>query len=403
MEDSIILKQNVDIRLAESKTRLEEITEGLLTDARNRVNADTSLSVPIAQLATLGSGVSSLVPFFNTVSTKLTVESQGLYTLANAATGDALKVARNGNFWGALKTVDGGSKFAQFQEAGPLSTVAETVSVNPAIMLMAVALFSVEQQLGNIEKMERQIISFLEIDKESEIEADVETLMNIIKNYKYNWDNEHYISSNHKMVLDIQRTARKNMNSYQKKVSEAARSKQLLISQTNVKSSMVDLETKFKYYRLSLYTFSLASLTEIMLGGNFKEEYISGVRDEIRGMSEQYRDLFGKCSVYLENISNSSVETKVLRGIGTAEKAVGRLAEKFPGIKEDIAEKIFRENSSKLENNAAEMEREVVHRFAECGDPKTKVYIDKMEDMIKIYNHTSQICVDKDKIYLVTE
>ena len=202
------------MRLAENKTGLEELAEGLLADARNQMSADTTLSVPIAQLATLGSGVSSLVPFFNTVSTTVTVGSQGLYTLANAATGDALKVARNGNFWGALKTVDGGSKFAQFQEAGPLSAVAKTTIVNPAIMMMAVALFSVEQQLGNIMEMERQIISFLEIEKESEIEADVETLMNIIKNYKHNWDNEHYIASNHKMVLDIQRTARKNMNSY---------------------------------------------------------------------------------------------------------------------------------------------------------------------------------------------
>lgn len=403
MEDSITLKQNGDIRSGENKTDMEELAEGLLADAREQINADTTLSVPIAQLATLGSGVALLVPFFNTVSTTVTVGSQGLYTLANAAMGDALKVARNGNFWGALKTVDGGSKFAQFQEAGPLSAVAKTTFVNPVIMMMAVALFSVEQQLDNITEMERQIISFLEIDKESEIEADVETLMNIVKNYKYNWDNEHYIASNHKMVLDIQRTARKNMNSYQKKVSETVRSRQFFFSQINVKSTMADLEKKFKYYRLSLYTFSLASLTEIMLGGNFREEYVSGVRDEIRGMSEQYRDLFSCCSIYLENISNTSLETKVRKSFGNAEKEIGRLAGTLPRIKEGTAEKVLWEQGTRLENSAVEMEKEVVRRFAECGDPKTKVYIDKMEDLIRIYNHTSRICADKERIYLITE
>ena len=51
-------------------------------------------------------------------------------------------------------------------------------------MMMAVALFSIEQQLGNIAEMEKQILSFLEIEKESEIEADVETLTSIIKKYK---------------------------------------------------------------------------------------------------------------------------------------------------------------------------------------------------------------------------
>ena len=79
-----------------------------------------------------------------------------------------------------------------------------------------------------------------------------------------------------------------------------------------------DLLKKFKYYRLSLYTFSMSSLMEVMLGGNFNEEYVSGIKDEIRQMSEAYRDLFAKCSVYLENLSSSSIEKNFLAGIGTA-------------------------------------------------------------------------------------
>ena len=47
----------------------------------------------------------------------------------------------------------------------------------------------------------------------------------------------------------------------------------------------------------------MSSLMEVMLGGNFNEEYVSGIKDEIRQMSEAYRDLFARCSVYLENLS----------------------------------------------------------------------------------------------------
>lgn len=124
-------------------------------------------------------------------------------------------------------------------------------------------MFSIEQQLKNISEMGKQILLFLEVEKESEIEADVETLMNIITKYKNNWDNEHFVASNHKMVLDIQRTARKNMNAYQKKISEALSSKKLINPQAKVNSSLKSFEKKFRYYRLSLYTFSLASLLEI--------------------------------------------------------------------------------------------------------------------------------------------
>ena len=83
--------------------------------------------------------------------------------MANAAVGDTLKVASNGNFWGAFKTAEGASKFAQLKPADPLTvTTQSAAAINPATMMMAVALFSIEQKLGEIEKMQKQIISLAE-------------------------------------------------------------------------------------------------------------------------------------------------------------------------------------------------------------------------------------------------
>ena len=65
-------------------------------------------------------------------------------------------------------------KFAQLQSAGPLTaTSTATVPIDPATMLMAIALFSIEQKLDSIAEMQKQILTFLEVEKESEIEADV--------------------------------------------------------------------------------------------------------------------------------------------------------------------------------------------------------------------------------------
>jgi hypothetical protein len=268
-------------------------------------------------------------------------------------------------------------------------------------MMMAVALFSIEKELGNIAEMEKQILSFLEVEKESEIEADVETLMNIVTKYKLNWDNEHFIASNHKLVLDIQRTARKNMNAYQKKVNEALKAKQFFVAQNKVNSTLADLEKKFKYYRLSLYTFSLASLMEIMLSGNFKEEYISGIKDEIREMSQTYRDLFGECSVRLEKMGNSALEANVVKGLGTAGKAIGKFIGNIPLVKEGQVDEFLQEKGAHLQGTAIGMEKKSVEAFAAIGNPGTGMLVEKMQDMVQIYNHTSQICFDKEKIYLM--
>lgn len=252
MREIVNINDSNEVAVVRTENDLIELTEGMLLNARAALNSNNTLSVPIAELSTLGAGVSSLIPALNTVTQTTTFATEGLYQLANAGIGDVLKVAKNGNFWGAFKTADGASKFAQLQAAAPLSATTTTVAaINPAIMMMAVALFSIEKELGNIAEMEKQILSFLEVEKESEIEADVETLMNIVKKYKLNWDNEHFVASNHKLALDIQRTARKNMNAYQKKVNEVIKAKQFIVAQNKVNSTLVDLEKKFKYYRLS--------------------------------------------------------------------------------------------------------------------------------------------------------
>ena len=158
MREIVNINDSNEVAVVRTENDLIELTEGMLLNARATLNSKNTLSVPIAELSTLGAGVSSLIPALNTVTQTTTFATEGLYQLANAGIGDVLKVAKNGNFWGAFKTADGASKFAQLQAAAPLSATTTTVAaINPAIMMMAVALFSIEKELGNIAEMEKQI------------------------------------------------------------------------------------------------------------------------------------------------------------------------------------------------------------------------------------------------------
>lgn len=381
---------------------LIEITEGLLLDTRSSLKNKKTMSVPIAELSTLGTGVASLGSAFNTVTTTTTLATDGLFTIANRVAGDILKMAKNGNAWGAMKTATGTSKMVQLAEAGPITATSQAVSViNPATMMMAVALYSIEKQLDEITKTQKQILSFLEIKDEASIEGDLETLTELINNYKYNWDNEVYVQNSHKMVMDIKRTARSNMLTSQKKVVELMTSKKLLVSQGEVKSILAEMEKKFKYYRLALYIYSFASMMEILLGGNFKEEYISEIKDEIVKLSENYQELFKKSSLYLEKLGESTVETNVLKGIGTAGKAVGKFIGSIPFVKEGPVDELLQDGGDNLRKNAIGIEKKAVQQFAALSNSRINVFVNKMEDMIRIYNHTERICFDDKQIYLV--
>ncbi len=381
---------------------LIKMSDDLLLSVKNENELNNAVRIPIAELSTLGAGIASLIPSLRTITQTTSVDTQGLYQLANAAAGDSLKVAKNGNYWGAFKTAEGASKFAQLKNAGPMTaTSVTTMPINPATILMAGALFSIEQKLNKIEDMEKEILQFLEIEKESQIEADVETLTNIISKYKLNWDNEQFISGNYKIALDILRKARENMIFYQKKVADALKQKQVITAHALTDAKAKDLLKKFKYYRLSLYTYALASTLEIILGDNYEEEYIQNIRNEIDDRASSYRSLFGQASAYLEKMGKAEIGVGVLKGIGNAGKAAGKFIGSIPVVKEGPVDEFLQDGGKSLTKTARNIESKTVKEFSSISNPGTGIFTDQLDQMIQIYAKTNKIAFDRDNIYLI--
>lgn len=379
-----------------------EIAEEILSNVRTDITANQVVSMPIAELATLGAGVASLIPAFNSITQTISINSDGLYRWVNAGGGNALKMAKNGNAWGAFKTASGSSKFAQFQ---PVSDVAGTVTtsaaINPAILMIAATLFCIEQKLDSIHSTCDQIRTFLETEKESEIEGDIETLVSIISKYKHTWNNSRDTDNNHNLVLDIQRSARKHMISYQKQVKKSLCSKKISVGHSKADTLLTDLLHKFKYYRLALYMYSMASFAEIILSDSFDEARVLAAKAEIETRNMTYRELFTQCSERLEILSNSSLKANVLRHVGTVNEVAGKLIEKVPVINKTTADSRLKNRGEHLKQDAIAFESRIVESFAQISNPGISVFIEKMDEMIQIYGRTEEIYFDGKKVYLV--
>ena len=397
---------NEIIKKEENEIQKASENEGLLVDANNQLEEvrlsivqENTISIPIAELSSLGTAICSMIPSLRKITHKISFATNGLYRIVNAETGDILKNAKDGNFWGAMKSLKG------ISEVESISGTVETfrAPLDPSTMMMAAALYSIQKELSNIEEMQKQIVSFLQFEKESEIEADIETLIDIAKKYTLNWDNEHFVTSNHKQMLDIQRTARKNMIAYQKQVDAVIGKKRLFLNQGEINRIFADLEKKFKYYRLSLYSYSLSSFMEIMLSGNFKEAYINGVKAEILDRQFQYRNLFDKGSLYLEKLGGSVLESYLLKGVGVAGETLGKVIGNIPYIKDGNVDEFLQDNGEKIIKTASNLKTKAVYDFSLLNNPGTGIIINKLNDMNRIYNHTAEICVDQNNIYLVQD
>lgn len=386
-----------------AETSILEMANVLLMSDYEELTQKDCLSLPIGELSALGGAVASLIPQLRTVTQTTTVNMSGLYKLANEAKGDALKNAKNGNFWGAFKTESGKSKFVQLAKAEPVSVTSKAIApIDPATMMMAAAVYCIEQQLGEILEMEKQILSFLEYDKQSEIEADLKILTGILHDYKFNWEKEHYISSRLNNVQNIKGRAEKNMLFYQKQATDVTKSKQLLTANKKVSASEKELENKFRYYRLAVYNYSLASFLEVMLLGNFQEEYILHVKSDIENHTKEYNRNYMSCRDYLSKIGEASIETKVVKGIGTAGKTMGNIIGSIPVIKEGPVDEWLIEGGKNLKKTSWDMKEKASRRFGAISDTGTEVLVSRLEKLNQIYNHTDSICFDNQRIYLVS-
>lgn len=386
---------------------LEALADSEILDIATAINSDKVVRVPIAELFTLGAGVSSLIPAFNSVTQEINIDTKGknIWSIANLEAGDKLSKAKKypEKYWAFVKNADKGkSEHALLEEVTSLSGTSQTVAaINPSTILMAAALYSIEKDLSQIAETQKKILDFLELERESETKANVAALQDIVTNYKYRWDNAQQVASNHNQIAFIQKQARKDMNMYVEEITGMIATKKLRLDQAHRTSLLPDLMKKFKFYRLSLYTFALASMMEIMLSGNYKEQYIATVESEVESLSRDYRELFEKASLYLEKLGNDNIGANLVKGAGAAAKVAGKVIGNIPLVKEGSVDEFLQDRGESMEENANVMKRQSVGEFSAMRSPGTEVLQEKMRSLRLIYNHTSQICCDEECIYLL--
>lgn len=380
-----------------------ELAEDLLLDLKEKdLPSGRVISMPIDKISTLGAGVASLLPVFNRIELPSIPEGRGYYQIINQGAGEVLNTTKAGKTYGILKSPDGASHFAQLKEVVPdkANNIAK-IKPNPALMMMTVALYSIEEKLDVIEKQGANILSFIETEKKAEVESDIEALNDILKKFKFNWDSDLFVKSNHKLVCDIQRTARKNIHFYQDSIEKSINKKSQMFGNEKVGDKLIKLKDDFNYYRLSLYAFSLASMEEIMLSGNYSEDNILANLESIRKYTDKYREIYSECSVFLDKLSQGSLGVNLLNGVGAVSNSFGKIIGSIPIVKEGSVDELLQDKGEKLKETASNITQDVLETFGKVSNPNNDVIMDKLDEMNMIHNKTQQIYVDKNRIYLV--
>ena len=367
-----------------------------------KINIKQYTKIPLSKLSTLGVGFSNLSEATRTITQS--INTDGLYRCILPKDAVRLSQAKDGT--GVLGLAFNENNrlvgHARWIEEDNITQVT-TMPYNPTMLFMAATLMSIDKKLDSIQETQEEILSFLENKEKANLKGSLDTLYDILNNYKYNWNNEKYRTNKHILVQSIKHDASKSIEFHQKQISEKLKKQSLLHMNKSVKNKMKKVYLEFKDYQLALYIFSFASFLEIILLGNFNEEYLNNISNKIESLSLKYRELYTECYNVIEGYASTSMEFHLLNGLSEISKTSGKLISKVPVVNKSQIDEALMETGNRLEKFEFDKTNKALKNFTDARSSQVRIFIDNINTVNKLYNEPLEFLIHKEYIYIKVE
>ena len=364
-------------------------TELAPLEVKNEISMQTYSKIPLSRLTALGTG------FEPVASAIQQVTSHG------QATSGFYKV-----------TIPKGTHLAQFKEkSGFLGTavgehgIVGQAQLNPLLcdpttLLAAAALANIDKKLDAIQEVQQEMLDFLAQKEKSALKADLNFLMDIQNNYKYNWNSEKYKAANHAKVLDIRQEAARQIDFYQEQIKKQFGKKTLLHSDHDVQKMLEKVQGEFKEYQLALYIYGFAYFLEVMLQENYEKAYLSAIAKRIDEMSFQYREFYSLAYSQIENLSKSSLQAHLFGGLSAINKGAGTAIAKIPGINKSQIDEALIEAGERIGAYKNRRVQTTMQQLLERQSSCVRPFIDNINAVNRLYNEPVTLIFNHDTLYL---
>ena len=364
-------------------------TELAPLEVKNEISVQTYSKIPLSRLTALGTG------FEPVVSAIQQVTSHG------QATSGFYKV-----------TIPKGTHLAQFKEkSGFLGTAVgehgivgqaqlNPLRCDPTTLLAAAALANIDKKLDAIQEVQQEMLDFLAQKEKSALKADLNFLMDIQNNYKYNWNSEKYKAANHAKVLDIRQEAARQIDFYQEQIKKQLGKKALLHSDHDVQKMLEKVQGEFKEYQLALYIYGFAYFLKVVLQENYEKAYLSAIAKRIDEMAFQYREFYSLAYSQIENLSKSSLQAHLFSGLSAINKGAGTAIAKIPGINKSQIDETLIEAGERIGAYKNRRVQTTMQQLLERQSSCVRPFIDNINAVNRLYNEPVTLIFNHDTLYL---
>lgn len=370
-----------------------------------RQDLSQATKLPFDKLAIAGVALGSLPEAVRTVTTQIPsaeVLFKATDKFGNSISPNMLQRFNDGSGMMGSTLINGQFGQVRLHEVASVAgNAVTTVPYDPTMLFVAAALAQMNEKLDAIQETQEEMFEFLRREKRSKQEGDLNTLTDVMNNYKFNWNNETYRKNKHVLVQSIARRAQENIMFYRNETMASFEKKGLVTLGKDTRAKTEKITASMRDYQLALYLYSFASFLEVMLLGNFNADYLDSVSSKVKSLTLEYRKLYTQCYNTLEAATKSTLEAGVLDGIAFAGKALGKAIEKTPvGDKTQIDETLIGAGEA-IASKRDKLSARQISLLIVAKENVTLPFSDGIDKISYLYNHDFELLMDSEAMYFL--
>lgn len=307
-----------------------DFSDGFTVEKISEMELNKAKKIPISNLALLGTAFSQMSEAARTTVTTFTseIKMDNLYRGiwpegANGRLAFNINGATVGNIMGE-KGIDSRMRFKPIGEVPMENTITSIKPLDPTMIAIAVALMEINKKLDGIQSSIDEVLRFLETDKQANQRGNLQTLAEIMEDFKRKGNDADFCKSRNHTVQEIQRDARHDIEFYKTRIETAVKKKKTFHSRKDVREYVASITTNFAEYQLACYLYAYSTFLDTVLRKDFEEGSIDSCRSKIIRIAEDYDALFRECRAQIASYQRSSAENKVVGGIGKTAGTLGK-------------------------------------------------------------------------------
>ena len=137
-----------------------------------------------------------------------------LWADANGTVGNIMQVSAQGK-----QVIAGRMRFKPVDGIPMNETVSTVMPIDPMLMVVAIALMTIEQKLDGIQKSVEEVLQFLKFEKQSAQRGNLNMLSEIMEEYKNSCHNEQFCLSRLQVTLATKKDAHRDILFYQEQIA----------------------------------------------------------------------------------------------------------------------------------------------------------------------------------------